>query len=179
MIRRPPRSTLFPYTTLFRSSDERVAGTTTIPNPYPVDGSETFVKEAVEAHANEDAFYFAILADGEMIGAIDLRSIDLDNRSIECGYVIAASHWGKGIATKAVSLALRHAYCELGLDVVWAHCLKRNPASARVLKKNGFRETGEFASDLPKFKGEPSRAFQLTKQEWLSNRPAEHSCDDS
>src|SRR3712207_7084710 len=25
MIRRPPRSTLFPYTTLFRSSEERVA----------------------------------------------------------------------------------------------------------------------------------------------------------
>src|SRR5438270_3617395 len=27
MIRRPPRSTLFPYTTLFRSYGERVAGT--------------------------------------------------------------------------------------------------------------------------------------------------------
>src|SRR2546426_1328622 len=26
MIRRPPRSTLFPYTTLFRSADERTAG---------------------------------------------------------------------------------------------------------------------------------------------------------
>src|SRR3712207_7125663 len=28
MIRRPPRSTLFPYTTLFRSSDVAVASTT-------------------------------------------------------------------------------------------------------------------------------------------------------
>src|SRR5256885_3957261 len=27
MIRRPPRSTLFPYTTLFRSSEERAEGT--------------------------------------------------------------------------------------------------------------------------------------------------------
>src|SRR2546430_8215620 len=26
MIRRPPRSTLFPYTTLFRSNDEQLAG---------------------------------------------------------------------------------------------------------------------------------------------------------
>src|SRR3712207_7540174 len=26
MMRRPPRSTLFPYTTLFRSGDDRVAG---------------------------------------------------------------------------------------------------------------------------------------------------------
>src|SRR5690349_23969608 len=29
MIRRPPRSTLFPYTTLFRSSDRRVQRSTT------------------------------------------------------------------------------------------------------------------------------------------------------
>ena len=161
------------------ASDERVARTTTIPSPYPVDGGETFVKEAVEAHANEEAFYFAILAGGELIGTIDLRAIDLKNRSVECGYAIAASHWGKGIATKAVALALRHAFCELGMDVVWAHCLKRNPASARVLQKSGFRETGEFASDLPKFKGEPSRAFQLTKQDWFANRITEHICNNT
>src|SRR5438105_12855438 len=30
MIRRPPRSTLFPYTTLFRSSLERVSGLSTL-----------------------------------------------------------------------------------------------------------------------------------------------------
>lgn len=161
------------------ASDNRVASTTTIPQPYPEDGGETFVKEAVEAHVNEEAFYFAILADGELIGAIDLRLMNLENRSVECGYAIAASHWGKGIATKAVALALRYAFCELRVDVVFAHCLKRNPASARVLKKNGFRETGEFASNLPKFKDEPSRAFQLTKQKWFANRPTEHSGDNS
>ena len=161
------------------ASDERVAGTTTIPEPYPEDGGETFVKQAVEAHANEEAFYFGILADGELIGAIDLRSIESEKRTVECGYAIAASHWGKGIATKAVALALRCAFCELSVDIVYAHCLKRNPASARVLKKNGFRETGVFASNLPKFKDEPSRAFQLTKQEWFANHSMEHSCDNA
>ncbi len=161
------------------ASDESVAGTTTIPQPYPEDGGEMFVKQAVEAHANEEAFYFGILADGELIGAIDLRSIECENRTVECGYAIAASHWGKGIATRAVALALRCAFCELRVDIVFAHCLKRNPASARVLEKNGFRETGDFASNLPKFKDEPSRAFQLTKQEWFANHPMEHSCDNA
>src|SRR2546429_7101126 len=32
MIRRPPRSTLFPYTTLFRSNGERLCGPTTCPS---------------------------------------------------------------------------------------------------------------------------------------------------
>ena len=159
-------------------SDELVARTTTIPEPYPADGGETFVKEAVEARANEEAFYFAIIADGELIGVVGLRAINRQERSAECGYAIAASHWGKGITTRAVALALRYAFCELGMDVVRASCLRRNPASARVLKKNGFRDTGEFASNFPKFKDEPSRAFQLTKQGWLANHPKACSGDD-
>ena len=78
------------------ASDERVARTTTIPQPYPSDGGETFVKQAVEAHANGEEFYFGILADGELIGALDLRSIDREKRSLECGYAIAASQVGQG-----------------------------------------------------------------------------------
>lgn len=157
------------------ASDERVARMTTIPQPYPPDGGETFVKKAVEAHANGEAFYFGILADGEMVGALDLRSIDRENLSVECGYAIATSHWGKGITTKAVALMLHFAFCDLGMEVVRSSCLSRNPASARVLEKNGFRETGEYASEIPKFKGEPFRGFQLTKQEWLANYPKERS----
>src|SRR3712207_6954510 len=33
MIRRPPRSTLFPYTTLFRSGDDRVSAARTVRHP--------------------------------------------------------------------------------------------------------------------------------------------------
>ena len=159
------------------ASDECVARTTTIPEPYPPDGGKTFVKKAVEAHASGQEFYFGILANGELIGALDFRSIDREDRSLECGYVIAASHWGKGITTKALSLALRYAFCELEMNVVRSSCLSRNPASARVLEKNGFRETGENISDIPKFKGEPFCEFQLTKQEWLAVNSAESNQD--
>src|SRR3712207_8440430 len=45
MIRRPPRSTLFPYTTLFRSLPSEVMVTVVRiwlhePHPYPQDGAE-------------------------------------------------------------------------------------------------------------------------------------------
>src|SRR3712207_7749585 len=36
MIRRPPRSTLFPYTTLFRSARNHVACQQGFPGPHPV-----------------------------------------------------------------------------------------------------------------------------------------------
>src|SRR5689334_24124579 len=48
MIRRPPRSTLFPYTTLFRSSD--LAGIKTTAkrdgDNYVINGSKTFITNA-------------------------------------------------------------------------------------------------------------------------------------
>src|SRR3712207_7038958 len=40
MIRRPPRSTLFPYTTLFRSADDPLAGLEEASRPAPVDAGE-------------------------------------------------------------------------------------------------------------------------------------------
>src|SRR3712207_8894976 len=40
MIRRPPRSTLFPYTTLFRSLEQRPRSQRTRPPVQPIDGRE-------------------------------------------------------------------------------------------------------------------------------------------
>src|SRR5256885_10646438 len=65
MIRRPPRSTLFPYTTLFRSRDVRVDG----------------VRQAIEAAERRDRFDARIgtqdvldLAD-DAIGALDRGAV--------------------------------------------------------------------------------------------------------
>src|SRR2546422_10198344 len=46
MIRRPPRSTLFPYTTLFRSTELAAAsGDNTVMLPFPV-WRDTFIQDA-------------------------------------------------------------------------------------------------------------------------------------
>src|SRR3989441_9343124 len=58
MIRRPPRSTLFPYTTLFRSGDERQRAERP-PHPHaehqPAEADERgdFEKERSEEHTSE------------------------------------------------------------------------------------------------------------------------------
>ena len=151
------------------ASDELVARTTTIPEPYPEDGAAGFVKHAIEARLKRKGFFFAIVADREMVGVVELGAIDLDRRSIQCDYAIASEHWGKGITTKAVALALRYAFLELGMETVRSACLNRNPASARVLEKNGFQETEGFVYNSSKFKGEAARKFTLTKAEWLES----------
>src|SRR2546422_6361598 len=46
MIRRPPRSTLFPYTTLFRSAADVVDPAAPRPNPPGEDGDRYLLREA-------------------------------------------------------------------------------------------------------------------------------------
>src|SRR3712207_8874666 len=73
MIRRPPRSTLFPYTTLFRSEEIEIVGIRPTRKTV-VTGVEMFNKSMSEAQA------------GDNIGAL-LRGIKRDE--IERGQVLA------------------------------------------------------------------------------------------
>src|SRR4051812_49477890 len=53
MIRRPPRSTLFPYTTLFRSCKRKITGTYTIPIMEIVPIRRSNLKDRSEEHTSE------------------------------------------------------------------------------------------------------------------------------
>src|SRR5256885_4682453 len=57
MIRRPPRSTLFPYTTLFRSAYRRIISAITIPSAFV----------ALRAHGQVASLAYAALHDGLLI----------------------------------------------------------------------------------------------------------------
>lgn len=148
------------------ASDELVARTTNIPHPYPKDGGEFFVKNALEGWENRTYFKFAIIADNKMVGGIDLNKPDFERHTVQCDYAISSSHWGRGIVTKAIDLAVSYAFEVLDMHIVISACLERNIASSRVLEKNGFVETRKFIYTNDKFKDEPAHFFRLTRNEW-------------
>ena len=150
------------------ASDPRVARNTTIPEPYPEDGGEAFVRRAAKARKKGESHYFAILENGEMVGVIEIGGIDNETRTAQTHYAIAASHWGRGITTRAVSLVLEHAFLELGMETIDSGCLVRNPASGRVLEKNGFSMCGLEVISNGKLAGEQQRLYRLTKQAWIT-----------
>src|ERR1035441_4380537 len=57
MMRRPPRSTLFPYTTLFRSAQQHHGEYHTVGNTRNVQESELHVEDAAECQENENQQY--------------------------------------------------------------------------------------------------------------------------
>src|SRR2546426_874163 len=73
MIRRPPRSTLFPYTTLFRSREVVARGVTRNARLNPRSASGEVIPTTLNASALRDP-------DGKVIGAIgilrDMRELD-------------------------------------------------------------------------------------------------------
>lgn len=89
-------------------------------------------------------WFKAICVGGRPVGSISVRPFGGNERCRgEMGYVLASGHWGKGITTKAVKLALEMVFDELkGLQRVEALVDVENPASQRVLEKAGFKKEG-------------------------------------
>jgi [ribosomal protein S5]-alanine N-acetyltransferase len=90
-----------------------------------------------------ERFEFGIWENSTLVGRISLGGISrgaLQNAYL--GYGVDIEHGGRGIATRAVELAVDVAFDELGLHRVQAAVVPENKASARVLQKVGFREEG-------------------------------------
>ena len=60
----------------------------------------------------------------------------------ELGYWLGRQHWGRGHMTRVVAAYLGWVVPTLQLVRVEANVLDTNPASVRVLEKNGFAEEG-------------------------------------
>ncbi|HJQ98867.1 MAG TPA: GNAT family N-acetyltransferase [Candidatus Polarisedimenticolaceae bacterium] len=77
-----------------------------------------------------------------VIGTCTLYRWDHAHRRAELGYVLRRDHWGRGLATEAVSAVLDFAFGEMGLHRVGADTDPRNSASARLLERLGFQREG-------------------------------------
>lgn len=104
---------------------------------------------ATEARAS--AVAAALPHDREDGGARAIRRLDLetaigllflgphhDGADVEVSYMLAPSHWGRGLATEVVGALLDRAWRELGLDRMVAETRAANAASRRVLEKVGM-----------------------------------------
>ncbi len=73
------------------------------------------------------------------IGNIKLEPIDFINRKAMLGMIIGdRDYWGKGIATEATKLVVKHAFEKMGLEEVNLGVIPENKAAVRVYEKVGF-----------------------------------------
>src|SRR3712207_9268307 len=99
MIRRPPRSTLFPYTTLFRSDD-------------------TYLKWKENVEIYDGCFYFIAVSKetGDYIGTCSTVPSD-DKKHWDLGYAIHKKYWRQGYATEMIKALIDFCYINGGRKI--------------------------------------------------------------
>lgn len=112
-----------------------------VPFPYPPGAAEEWIAGHDASRARGEDFPFAVTLHNRLIGCMGLNE-DRDRGQMELGYWIAVSFWGFGYATEAARAILGFGFGWLGLAGIIARHYTENEASARVLRKLGFVETG-------------------------------------
>lgn len=85
----------------------------------------------------------------------------------EIWYLVRPDHWGRGIAQQAARELLKIGFSEMNLHRIFATCLPKNPASARVLERIGMRKEGLQLKNL-KIHGAWHDCFlyAILREEW-------------
>ena len=128
---------------------------TRLPFPYSRQMADEWVASTTVQAAQGQAHHFVIIArpdpdpavapdtiPEQLLGCVGLRVDPTSLRAGDLGYWIARRYWNEGVATEAAGALARWALAHLGLDRLTAQVATDNPASAAVLRRIGFRETG-------------------------------------
>ena len=117
-----------------------------VPFPYPRKLADNWILSTRRSLAEGRGYQLAITGrEGEhetMVGVVGLR-IDRTARCGRLGYWVGRRFWGHGVASEAAGRLARWALANLDLDRLEAGVITDNPASAAVLRRIGFRQTGE------------------------------------
>jgi len=117
--------------------------------PHPYTAADA--REWIALSTGEPVTNFAIATEKEAVGGIGLRLLEgIFLRSAELGYWLGEPFWGRGIVSAAVPVVAGFGFRELELVRLQAIVFARNPASAHVLEKCGFRLEGRLVKGVYK-----------------------------
>ena len=121
------------------------------PSFYSAEGVAQAILKACAGRDEDRTYQYLVWSGARLVGRVNLYEIRREHYfCAELGYRVARDESGRGVASKAVSLVLAEAFGPLGLWRVEAAVRPENPASIRVLERNGFVQFGRSR-----------RAFQL------------------
>ncbi len=164
------RLTLRPYQLSDAKSVQRLAGekiiadmTANIPHPYREGMAEEWISNHQGWFESGKAIALAIELNstGEHLGTISLTQIE--DASGNLGYWVGVPFWGKGYCTEAATALIQYGFDQFGLTLIYARHLPENPASGRVMIKNGFVYRGDVSVGERQLKH-----YELQKVDWTS-----------
>ncbi|OAV43798.1 GNAT family N-acetyltransferase [Lewinella sp. 4G2] len=154
------------------ANNENVSRTTAnMPFPYGEEHAVFWLNMANEGFANKTAYIFAIRngTTEEFLGGIGLHVHAADEKAV-IGYWVGEPHWNKGYVTEALGAIICFAFEELGMNKLEAVHLLENPASGKVMIKNGMVQEGVSIADSKRFgKFRDIARYRLLRSEYHLN----------
>jgi RimJ/RimL family protein N-acetyltransferase len=147
--------------------------TLNVPHPYEDGMAEAWIRRHQEWFEEGVDTEFAITRrdSGELIGAVGLRGGGGPHRRAELGFWVGTPFWGRGCATEAAAAVTGYGFSGVGLNRVFAHHLRRDPASGRVLRKIGMRHEGTlFGHVCKQGRFEDIELYGVLAAEWPPDR---------
>ena len=87
----------------------------------------------------------------------------LEGGSLEVFYTLLPDHRGRGLATRAMRLLLKHAFETLQAHTLVAFVFAENEASVRVAERLGFANAGPVTHG-----GRTGQRFELRRDDWAA-----------
>ena len=171
-----PRLRLRPLELFDTSAIQKAAGVReiadtmiSIPHPYPPGEAKRYVaRQQAEREAGRSVtFTIEQNAEGWFCGLVEVRDIDREHSQGELSFWLAIEDWGRGYMSEVVQAMVRYGFEGLGLNRLHAYHMLRNPASGRVLEKNGFKQEGLLRQRVRKWgQFEDVALWAILRQEW-------------
>lgn len=132
-----------------------------------VEMSRSIVRRFIQA---DDVWALEDRETGRVIGSIGInqdRKRNL-NTAYVIGYVLSELYWGRGLMKEAVRAVFRHAFEEMGAEILTAYHYPYNTQSRRVMEKCGMVYEGTLRMATRLYTGEimDEACHSITKKEW-------------
>ncbi len=129
------------------------------PWPYRPEDARTFLAQRVETTSPRWLIFRRTANPPQLVGCIGIDRQETGHA--ELGYWIARPYWAQGYATEAGRAVLDNAR-SLGHNHLVAGHFIDNPASGSVLRKLGFRPTGETVQRFSRGRGRNIRSVEFS-----------------
>jgi [ribosomal protein S5]-alanine N-acetyltransferase len=150
-------------------SAREIADTTlAIPHPYEQGMAEAWIGSHQKGYDEGNSVHFAITVreSSPLVGSIGLQIHPIHSYA-EMGYWVGVPYWGNGYCTEAVGAVIKYGFEDKGLNRIYAVHFKRNPASGRVMQKNGMVYEGCLHQHVRKWDGyEDLMQYGILQTEW-------------
>lgn len=118
------------------------------PHPYTAADASSWIERCMDQDPPQD---LVIAVDDRLIGVCGIdRGEGVGHYTGGVGYWLGERHWGRGIMTAAFGAFVGYVWATFDVQRLQATVFAWNPASARVLEKNGFTLEGVLRNSIHK-----------------------------